>query len=188
MNSADMSIEMNFLAKASLADPAGKRSFLVMNCADVLLQWAFVGRRVVAERTNEGLDVFVNVFDVRFKVDLLREVGAARLANVRSAFDAAAFCDTGSRRDDRSHRSSSGWVARRVRSRVRVTVVVQFSAVNASDVLQDFLLAGCRIVTDVAPGICFDGRLLRQTNLKDKPKHFKNICSIKRKIKERDAK
>ena len=170
VNGADMGIEMNLLAEAGLADPAGERPFLVMNRANVLLQWAFVGRRVVAERTNEWLHIFVHVFDVSFKVDLLREVGATGLANVRPVFDAACFCNARPRWDDRRHRCSSGWVAGRVRPRIRVTVVVKFATVDATDVLQDFLLARCRIVADVAPWICLDWRRLRQTNLSQIPK------------------
>ena len=38
VNGADMGIEMNLLAEAGLADPAGERPFLVMNRANVLLQ------------------------------------------------------------------------------------------------------------------------------------------------------
>jgi len=72
MDCADMGIQVDLLAEASLADSAAERPFLVMNGADVLLQRAFVCRRVVAKWTNEGLDVFVNVLNVRFKVYLKR--------------------------------------------------------------------------------------------------------------------
>jgi hypothetical protein len=64
MNGTDVSVEVNLLAEAGLTDPADERPLFVVDRPDMLLQRALVGRRVLAERADEGFDIFVDVLDV----------------------------------------------------------------------------------------------------------------------------
>jgi hypothetical protein len=64
MNGTDVSVEVNLLAEAGLTHPADERPLFVVDRPDMLLQRALVGRRVLAERADEGFDIFVDVLDV----------------------------------------------------------------------------------------------------------------------------